>query len=1714
MTPEIQKILQDLLKKEDNLAYEEAMQKAVALYDIKPENRHPAKEIRAIGETLLQHDDDLSRVVKGIVFNNVAVPIVNGIATFNQSSATATYGIILASDTSTSATHVVRQGDAFKVRIRYTAIVRSTLGVESVYNDQLGRLEIRRRSGSSSNFDVLDVIENIRAVERDAPNYNVEIDLAPYFRTGDQQFNLVFTVGYTDENNVDRTVSETLSFVVNSINLSVKNRYNFLSPIDASTGTFPVEMNVFGSVRKYLHLKITGATQYGEYSQVVTIDENKEGELDRINIVDNALYGLTNHGVHTIEAWLTCDDGSGSTDSSGIMNGMESDHIITRVMVVNAAASLAQLTQPYLLLQEVTKTCTNYVRADITTWGYWRAASAQEPLVASSETIDVRVLITDYSENDSDYGTVYREIEQNGARVYQAYNVNTTIEIEDGEEGGKPQYITYLRIMRLANGGRVNMMLESNLGFRTVAITVDNTQSYSPTAGAYFYLNPKTRSNSEEDWQTIINENSPTRALIASTWRNIDRNRGGWQTDKDGVPVLRIPAGGEIVITGLDPYEKSTDNPQFDLSIEIIAAMRNVTNLNDRVVSICEDVSSGDVYGLAMRPLDGTLTCASEQSEQEHNFRWQEDTRTNFIIVHSHAVKTDDDDISKYVDISQDTSHPYEDIPLSRVYINGVCNRGFQHPLSRNAWETGRGRMGGIKLGQEGCDLDIYAIRIYDSALSTGQIKQNVTSGLPTSEEKEQMRFENDICLPDGRISKQAVETKLKRNTLTFHGETDIWKGNVGKKITGYLEIHVYDPVTGEEDKERGGTIGKDAYTAYLNKTLGTAKAYTFKSQGSTAETYYWSNGQGKTGDCTYRIRVPWSKIHSDFGWKAKDSNYTADSPAKYPMYYNGEQIQGDNFLLLTEAEKALVVLDVFDGWIDWNGMYHGNFWKPSRNGAKAKKLCWKINYASSMAHHKMGATNMFHDVMHSVLAKNGALSDVHKADAAARFAVEELPFFYFHQGSENGQAYYHGPATFGSAKGDKPTWGFDDKKYPHMTMFEGSDNNNPLTDFRIPYDDDVFFVHTDDDDALAINNSVEGISQQLQMDFDLGLTREETGEATTEAYGKEAPTQAAVEAFARFCNFVYTHNTRIECFNGSIAALQARYDDATSAEKETMRQKQYWCTDDYCLYRFRFANGQWVDAGTWDQDNLRYVPGKRNLSTDPMTRDVVYRWEHSSDYGLYDVLNHNLRLAIAEHARLNLASVACVPAVLTHYNLVNFAMIGTDNCSKNTYYVFLPVTVGGVTKYMMYMYGDDLDTIFITDNNGASTKLWWVERMHDMEDYLAGRKPHADYEGKNSVFFNMIEDAFDANLEQVTGVSGKERTMLQDNMRDVLDAIREHADATDGVLGYEGSASTLVGAWHKYFLQYTKYFPMVAYNEAGRIRYEYPKALGFRSYGKGNRHVDPITQHMGDQREAEMDCLYRRSVLLAMYAAWGDFGGAENYIGIPEAAGQFGISHATGQPSTPMIFTLKADRPFYPIGLQGESVANPHVRVMPGQTYTFNAGTVSNDRGGALCGINYYSEIGNIGDFIVHNDKAQSVGGNRLTKLEVNPTGATSGFAPSSLIVSAPNLTHISFNGAAGLRGTIDLSKCTRLNTLDAQGSNLSFIQLPQTQTLRSVYLPAATTQIESAGHDNLEVFRLEGASNLQRVHIDHSHDNVAHAILPMLTGEGSPTPRRVESA
>lgn len=1565
---------------------------------------------------------------------------------------------------------VVVSGNKLTAKVRFCAVKVSN--GERLNNGSMGTLVIERSTDDGTTWQVVETRKGaLTSTDYADENNYMDVELGGCLINGKQKLRLRAQYTYTADDGSEKTATSTYVLVGSSITrttLSLTCQLNWQTPLLASTYQdkgFPISYMVYGAVAKTLHIAITGGDNKQMPEITYPLTANDDSTTINRNIQDSTdTYKLFKHGVKTVKAWLTCDDGMGGTISS--------ETLVNRFMMVNPTTD-ADKTTPYILLQNIIDKADNYAQVDICQYAVYSPKVGDDGSVTNTgDAVPVVFYLTAYAENfPADNPEEYFRIEQNVAPA-TVNTLNTTIEIESSDTTQK-EIPAYFRVYRKdASGNEVNALQEAQ-NTNNLVIKVDNSESYAPKAGADFVLNPKTRNNSETNPMTIVN--AKTGKTVASTWTGFGLARDGWQTSEaDGQKVLRIPAGCKLNIQ-YNPFAQFLTTPDSAMELELDFKVSNVTNETDPIIALFQDFTVSDAdgnktttfRGLKMLPLKGNVCTKSNAVDSETDFQWREGVRTHIAINVHNAVAPNKGDAIVPDSTTLDTKATK--IALVRVFINGDIEREFKYSIS-DAEEFGTSAMGngGITIGQDGADIDIYSIRVYqNNALEHTEVLNNWISTLPTTAEKQAMRKQNDI-LTAGKVDIEKCK-QLGKRCLVWHG-TEPYKENTSAQL-GWWEIIQYDK-EGNYLPEFSGTLCKE--TKSLKATR----------QGSTANTYYYSNLQTKMSDVKATITVKLTDLHSSITYEIHEVDQ-ADGTKKKMVSLCGGNL-GKNFPVKETAvdyeyaqkdgEDAVVVPD---GWVDGNGKYRGIGYIVAEGTPMAQKLVNKINYASSMQSHLTGVNNLYNDLHKIIVGKNS----IQKTCETARVSKYTEPFLFFTQAEGSDVAVYRGPCTFGAGKMDKPTWGYIKKLHPNFAMIEGSDNNYDLTDMRVPFtwntpDCPENITYSPDDEGFFYNG-------KQCLDYDGGSTEDDG-----------TPKANIISIVQNTWNFLYLHSPMIEYYKGTFDAFQ-------KSDKAKDVFKKYWCTDGddaYKLKRYDYVGQKWVDAGPWNSATKAW--DVVDLRTDAMTKPT---YDASSNQSQYAALNVELRAAIVGDCKKNIGFYFRVDSLKLYYTLIIHLLAGTDSCSKNTYYVIDPtavdVTIDGVTKscFLLEMHTDDVDTMLPIDNNGRSTKPYYIDRMHP---YVDGDTTTEKYEGMHSVIFNLCEQMWEGT---------KELQAMMKAIFTAMESLVKESDYLDGWTG--GSKVSVLGCLWKYIYYVHYYIPKVAYNEAARIRYEYPEMLGFVSYGSGARGVRPITQSNGSLAECELEFITRRLILMASYAAWGPFfDGKSGNLGISEATESFSMQAFHLPDSATSLndytFNVVPHQYIYPTGMMGQTNIDPHVRVAPGDTFALDLGsTTSNDTGMSIMGINFYRSIGNLGDMSTTPANTITIKGNRLTEFKAEPskyyTDSDSGkqmpaFRPGAIVVAAKNIKTLSLKGCTGTTGAVDLSDLTRLESVDVRQTKLSDVSLPETNSLTSVQLPATIQAVDITNQKNVSTLSLEGYGNLQKFVLRNNKliDSYTHAL------------------
>jgi len=1455
--------------------------------------------------------------VKKIVRNNVQyTPDADGVVRMTIISDSDLPTVSLT--TSDSTANIISTTGTVMLHLRYTSVLTRNGVSEDTGHD--GTLTIQRRVLSSAEWQTVGTVQ-MTPTPQNVATFG-SYDISQYLLDGEQQLRVRVT---DTDANVSSSYLVFSSVVKTTLSVEfVSDWQNAFAGGDSAEAELKFVM--FGAVSKELHLTITGESSGGTAATRTIVLNNAtiSGYTGRNNpytyvlrdSIAEACKIMSVHGIHRIEAWLQA-----TADST-----VQSEHINCQFFVNNDNTDTAA----HLVLQNIRSSVQNYVAGDILEYAVISPAAAAVPLTFS---------VGNYAGTKE-----YLRYEVNASRG-EKYILNNTIEADDivGSTGS-----VYLRVL----SGSTDM-LTGSIGAAIKAITVDNSQDFMPTSGADFFLNPKTRNNTETNPERILNA-ADGNAVVAATFTGFGHRNDLWVKDENDQSCLRIRAGQTLAITGYDPWQTYIDqganygNQQASMSIELDFAVRNVTDEDTPIIKMCSYMSADSLpLGLEMKPMEGVVMTRSQRVYGQQNFGWQEGVRTHIVINCYHNLGA--------AGVGQ------TQVSYVRVFINGVIDREFLFDASRanEFWQNDAGGVAsslGIRLGQSEADLDIYGIRVYRKALSSRDIQQNYKSCLPGSARKVLFAEENDI-MADGLISYALASAKY--NVIVWHGD-NVSGHNESTKAdkTGYMEIQMRD-ASGAVDKAHSGTM----------------TGLTLKGQGSTAKHYYEWNCQ-------------WQ-------WKGATGSF-----------------------------------------VDLNGTDKGQKYQLRTGLPWAKKLVGKINYASSMQSHKAGACDLY-DALYKQLVTDWGVTSV-EGFSNTRVAVPEEPVLYFVQTSGDSAPVFQGLMTFGPGKADKPTWGYSSGA--DFAMMEGSDNNFPLSDQRVPWrTEDV--TYNADEEYFEYNG--EG-----NIDFDLGRTHtEQDGTGADIA----VPDADLVAYYRNAWNWCYRYNCLITFFEGTYEQL---------LESASLNPKlAYWVTQSsdaaakFDLFRadYQGRDGSGNDIIAWVPAGLTKTGGvwdTVNLMTDTPVADT----------SLWASMNTAFQAARAAAWKAGAGTYFSALSLQFHQSFVKL-IAGTDNRSKNTYYVLDPTT------HKIHLHADDLDTIFKTNNTGWQSKPYYIEE-HDTD-----ASGNTYWEGQYNVLFDLTERAYADSLPQM--------------MKGILTGMAGLIQSGDVDKYCSAIPQTPEGAMQKYFYSIQDYFPAVAYNETARIRYETAQLAVAKGEFTAPDGINPVTQSLGRQLESEKQYMKRRMVYLSSYAAYGEFaaGGTTGALSIR------GMARTDGTNAT-MVMTIKTHQWLYPTGAIGNTIVDPHVRLAPGgrlvdatghpygsEGYLFAIGTVSGDTSVKLSGINYMRSIGNVAGLSTNPAYSFTVSGERLVEFIAEPAaGQTAQFRPSSVIFTAPNIRTVSLKGCSGIAGEVSLSGLTRLQSVDLRGTSQIGVVLPESETLTSAKLPSRLTELILRNTPSLATLTLEG--------------------------------------
>ena len=522
------------------------------------------------------------------------------------------------------------------------------------------------------------------------------IDVAEYLGSGDNDVMVRVTGEETNESAPALTYTVTLT----SLSISAKN-FEWWRPF---TTDINIPYIIGGNIEKILKVSVTRLEDGSITTQEINIGKT---------VYTETAYGYTlvypeNPGVYNVSAYVQNTTGTITTDV-----------VSYNIICVNEGDS--------------------------------------GKYVAVNDTIGE---LTNWSDNTVLYYTVYDDNKSYSDIVFEYYKDGVLLNsVENGSvvTGTKTMFNIPLEIDTIDNSNfTIDLDIkDDSKTYYELSFDVDNSKGYSAMPGAVFYMNPKTRNNTQSNRECVINE--ITGGEISATWTNIGWDNDGWSVDEDGNKCLRIYSGS---LSNIDyrPFEKECNKTGKTIEIDFCA--RNVSDEDAVMINIMKSN-----VGLKVTPNKVTALSqiATNETTQSINIQDSERIRLHYVVMPN--------------------AYGNNGFNLCFIYINGVKNRTFLFESNDYFYNNQN-----IVLGCTGADLDVYGLRVYDNALSSSGVQTNIVNWETSTEQREQLLDKNDVFNADG-TDIDIMKIKGVMNCFVFTGDVPSY---IDKDVTGKGDLEVY----------------------------------------------------------------------------------------------------------------------------------------------------------------------------------------------------------------------------------------------------------------------------------------------------------------------------------------------------------------------------------------------------------------------------------------------------------------------------------------------------------------------------------------------------------------------------------------------------------------------------------------------------------------------------------------------------------------------------------------------------------------------------------------------------------------------------------------------------------------------------------------------------------------------------------------------------------
>lgn len=258
------------------------------------------------------------------------------------------------------------------------------------------------------------------------------------------------------------------------------------------------------------------------------------------------------------------------------------------------------------------------------------------------------------------------------------------------------------------------------------------------------YLSSDGRTNNEKEPGNWTYED------ITTSFQNFNWKTTGWLLDENGDSCLRLNGAARAEIQ----YQPFKDDIRvYGETIELEFAIRDVNNRNATVISCM----SGGI-GFEVKP--DTAYIQSEGSKVFCNYKDEEKIRVAFVIESSNESR------------------------LLSIYLNGILSDAVQYTTTDNFQQSVPVN---ITIGSSSCGIDLYAVRVYSTALPSQTVVNNYIADMVNIVDKTKIYEENDIYDDFGQIS--FAKAREKNSCMIIIGTLPQSKGDKKNGKVVYYDV-------------------------------------------------------------------------------------------------------------------------------------------------------------------------------------------------------------------------------------------------------------------------------------------------------------------------------------------------------------------------------------------------------------------------------------------------------------------------------------------------------------------------------------------------------------------------------------------------------------------------------------------------------------------------------------------------------------------------------------------------------------------------------------------------------------------------------------------------------------------------------------------------------------------------------------------------------------